>query len=90
MFRVWRAFQTTLSFDREWALTLLARGIDAVEGELREAGKAEIFAVLKPWLTGESAALSLADAAKELGMNEGAGESSDSPVAPAVPCCSPR
>jgi RNA polymerase sigma-70 factor (ECF subfamily) len=59
-------------FDREWALTLLARGIEAVEGELREAGKAEIFAVLKPWLTGESAALSLAGAAKELGMNEGA------------------
>ena len=59
-------------FDREWAMTLLARGIEAVEGELREAGKAETFTVLKPWLTGESTALSMPDAAKRLGMSEGA------------------
>lgn len=59
-------------FDREWALTLLARGIEAVEGELRDAGKSEVFAVLKPWLTGESIALSMTDAAKQLGMSEGA------------------
>ncbi len=59
-------------FDREWALTLLARGIDAVENELREAGKAEVFTVLKPWLTGESADLSMEKAAAALGMSEGA------------------
>jgi RNA polymerase sigma-70 factor (ECF subfamily) len=59
-------------FDREWAVTLLARGIEVVEGELREAGKSEIFAVLKPWLTGESTALSMTDAAAKLGMSEGA------------------
>jgi RNA polymerase sigma-70 factor (ECF subfamily) len=59
-------------FDREWAMTLLARGIEAVEGELRDAGKAETFAILKPWLTGESTALSMPDAAKRLGMSEGA------------------
>jgi len=59
-------------FDREWALTLLARGVEAVETELRDAGKEAVFAVLKPWLTGESVSLSMTDAAKELGMTEGA------------------
>ena len=39
---------------------------------LREAGKGAHFDALKPWLTGESAALSQTDAAQQLGMGEGA------------------
>ncbi|MEO7319666.1 MAG: sigma factor-like helix-turn-helix DNA-binding protein [Chthoniobacteraceae bacterium] len=59
-------------FDRQWALTLIARALEIVGGELREAGKAEHFDALKPWLTGESAALSQAEAAQQLGVSEGA------------------
>ena len=59
-------------FDRQWALTLIARALEIVGGELRDAGKAAHFDTLKPWLTGESAALSQADAARHLGMSEGA------------------
>jgi len=36
------------------------------------AGKAEQFQTLKPWLTGDAADLSQAEAARRLGMNEGA------------------
>ncbi len=59
-------------FDRQWALTLIARALEIVGNELRDAGKSAHFDALKPWLTGENAALSQADAARELGMNEGA------------------
>ena len=59
-------------FDRQWALTLIARALEIVGNELRDAGKSAHFDALKPWLTGESAALSQADAARQLGMNEGA------------------
>ena len=60
------------AFDRQWALTIIARGLAAVEMELHEAGKRAQFSVLKPWITGESAALSLSGAAEALGMSEGA------------------
>lgn len=59
-------------FDRQWALTLIARALEIVGGELRDAGKGFHFDVLKPWLSGESAALSQADAAQQLGVSEGA------------------
>ena len=59
-------------FDRQWALTLIARALEIVGGELRDAGKGAHFDALKPWLTGESAALSQADAAQQLGVSEGA------------------
>ncbi len=59
-------------FDRQWALTLIARALEIVGGELRDAGKAAHFDALKPWLTGESAALSQTDAALQLGVSEGA------------------
>ena len=59
-------------FDRQWALTLIARALEIVGGELRDAGKSAHFEALKPWLTGESAALSQSGTARQLGMNEGA------------------
>jgi RNA polymerase sigma-70 factor (ECF subfamily) len=59
-------------FDRQWALTVIARALDIVGGELRDAGKATHFEVLKPWLTGEGTALSQASPAEQLGMSEGA------------------
>jgi RNA polymerase sigma-70 factor (ECF subfamily) len=59
-------------FDREWAQTLVERGLNALAGEFAAAGKAEQFDTLKPWLLGEVESLSQADAARRLGLTEGA------------------
>lgn len=58
------------AFDRQWALTVMARALEAISAELREAGKEAHFDALKPWLTGESAELFQAAAAAQLGMSE--------------------
>lgn len=59
-------------FDRKWAFTLLDHALAALAQEHQAAGKAPQFEVLKPWLTGDADNLSQVDAARELGMNEGA------------------
>ncbi len=59
-------------FDRKWALTLLDRALAALAAEHKAAGKADQFEALKPWLTGDSEEVSQADAARRLGLNEGA------------------
>ena len=62
-------FDDTLAFDREWALTLIARALATLEAE--HAGKAATFAALKPWLGGGSET-SQTDAAHALGISESA------------------
>ena len=57
----------TLAFDREWALTLIARALNSLEDE--HAHKPEFFSALKPWLDGGTMA-SQAEAAMALGMSE--------------------
>ena len=42
-------------FDRQWALHVLRRATDALAAEWRNAGKAEEFAALHPFIGGESA-----------------------------------
>ena len=59
-------------FDRKWAHTVLERSLATLAQEDKAAGKAEHFDVLKPWLTGDIENLSQADAARQLGLNEGA------------------
>ena len=59
-------------FDRKWALTLLERALAALAQEHADAGQARQFDALKPWLTGDTENLAQADAARELGLNEGA------------------
>jgi len=54
-------------FDRKWAFTVLDRALAVLGAE-----KVDHFDILKPWLTGDSGDLSQADAAKQLGMTEGA------------------
>ncbi|HZO83899.1 MAG TPA: sigma-70 family RNA polymerase sigma factor [Verrucomicrobiae bacterium] len=54
-------------FDRKWAFTVLDRSLARLAEE-----KPEHLDILKPWLTGDSKDLSQADAAKQLGMSEGA------------------
>ncbi len=59
-------------FDRHWALAVMERGVNAVRDSLVQAGKAEHFEVLKPWLIGDVESLSQADAATTLGISTGA------------------
>jgi RNA polymerase sigma-70 factor (ECF subfamily) len=63
---------TELAFDRQWALTVIARALEVIAAEMRGTGKSAQFDALKPWLPGESAALSQADIAQTLGVSEGA------------------
>ncbi|MCF7786626.1 MAG: sigma-70 family RNA polymerase sigma factor [Prosthecobacter sp.] len=57
------------AFDRQWALTLLARALGRLESEMRDDGKSEHFDALKPWLTAEADATPQVDAATKLGMS---------------------
>ncbi len=59
-------------FDREWATTLVDRAVGSLDAEAQADGKGEHFAILKPWLLGEVPSLSQADAARDLGLSEGA------------------
>jgi len=58
-------------FDRHWALTLLEQVLSELRTVYLQSGKEAQFDVLKPFLTG-SRELSLAEAAKALGLSEGA------------------
>lgn len=60
------------SFDRAWALAIMARALSALEQELRSAGKRGHFDVLKPWLMGDASTGSQADAARQLQLSESA------------------
>lgn len=59
-------------FDREWAVALVRRSVDALAAEATAAGRAEQFDALKPWLLGEAAAESQAGLARRLDLSEGA------------------
>jgi RNA polymerase sigma-70 factor (ECF subfamily) len=59
-------------FDRQWALALMNHAFTKLAGELAAAGKAEQFTALKPWLVGDTPALSQAAVARSLGLSEGA------------------
>jgi RNA polymerase sigma factor (sigma-70 family) len=63
---------TDAYFDRHWALAVMERGLDAVRDSFTQAGKAEHFEALKPWLIGDVESLSQADAAAGLGISTGA------------------
>jgi RNA polymerase sigma-70 factor (ECF subfamily) len=58
------------AFDREWALALLARVIGRLRAECDADGKVRQFDALKIFLTAGKGALSHADAAQSLGMDE--------------------
>jgi RNA polymerase sigma factor (sigma-70 family) len=58
------------AFDREWALALLAKVIGRLQTECEAEGKSKLFEQLKIFLTAGKGALSHADAAKNLRMDE--------------------
>jgi RNA polymerase sigma factor (sigma-70 family) len=57
-------------FDRQWALTVMERGLATVERDFQAIGKARQFDVLKQWLVGDAEKLSQADAARQLEWTE--------------------
>ncbi len=58
------------AFDREWAVTLLAKVIERLNAECATEGKAKQFEQLKAFLTVDRDDLSSADAARALGLDE--------------------
>lgn len=60
------------AFDRQWALTVLDRVLQALAEEFAQAGKSDHFTLLKPWLTGDEGEATQAEIAQQLDMNEGA------------------
>jgi RNA polymerase sigma factor (sigma-70 family) len=59
-------------FDREWALTLLARVLSLLGDEFSRSCRAEEFGVLKGYLTGAKGELPYEEAARLLDMEAGA------------------
>ena len=59
-------------FDRQWALRVVERAVEALAAEFASAGKDDHFNALKPWLIGELQSVSQAEAARQLGLTEGA------------------
>jgi DNA-directed RNA polymerase specialized sigma24 family protein len=57
------------AFDRQWAVTVLAHGLDALRQECGIAGRASFFEIVKPLLTGDSAHGDQAAMAAACGMN---------------------
>jgi DNA-directed RNA polymerase specialized sigma24 family protein len=43
------------AFDRQWALTVVARALEAFRRECVVEGRAQFFEEIKPWLTGDAA-----------------------------------
>ena len=58
-----------VAFDRQWALTVLARAMDTLQAECSTEGRAGFFDRVKPWLMGEAAHGDQAELAVECGMN---------------------
>lgn len=61
-----------LQYDRAWAVTLLERVVARLREEHVAEQKAELFDVLKPFLTMEKGAIPYAEVASRLDMSEGA------------------
>ena len=60
------------AFDRQWALTVLARTLEALRRECGAEGRADFFEQIKPWLTGEAAHGDQTVLAARCGMNANA------------------
>lgn len=64
-----KAESPDFEFDRQWALTVLARAMSQLEAAMGNEGKQSHFDVLKPWLTADADAVPQTEAAEQLGMS---------------------
>lgn len=60
------------AFDREWALSVMARALEMVEREFAAAGKSAQFTAFKPWLAGAADISAQSAVGVSLGMSDGA------------------
>jgi DNA-directed RNA polymerase specialized sigma24 family protein len=60
------------AFDRQWALTVVARALEALRRECAAEGRADFFELVKPWLTGDAARGDQTALAAGCGMSAGA------------------
>jgi RNA polymerase sigma factor (sigma-70 family) len=60
------------AYDHRWARTVLQLVMNSLAGETANEGKAEFFALAKPFLTGEAEPNSYPPLAQTMGMTEGA------------------
>jgi len=60
------------AFDRQWALTVVARALEALRCECAAEGRLDFFEQVKPWLTGEAARGDQMALAAGCGMNASA------------------
>jgi RNA polymerase sigma-70 factor (ECF subfamily) len=72
----WVADASVLSpdaaFDRQWALTVVARALESLRSECVAEGRADFFEQVKPWLTGDAARGDQRALAASCGMNASA------------------
>lgn len=67
-----RAISPDAAFDRQWALTVLARALEALCLECAAEGREAFFEQVKPWLTGEAAQGDQTALAANCGLNAAA------------------
>lgn len=60
------------AFDRQWALTLVARAFETISLQCAADGRADFFEKVKPWLTGDGTHGSQATLAIECGLSPAA------------------
>jgi len=60
------------AFDRQWAVTVLARAMESLGAECAAQGKSALFDQLRPWLLGESGYGDQAAVAEFLGLSTAA------------------
>ena len=60
------------AYDRQWALTVVARAVEAIREECASEGRSEFFEQVKPWLTGDADHGDQAELAQQFGMNSNA------------------
>jgi DNA-directed RNA polymerase specialized sigma24 family protein len=66
------ALSPDAAFDRQWALTVVARALESLRSECAAEGRAEFFEQVKPWLTGDAARGDQSELAASCGMNANA------------------
>lgn len=67
-----RQISPDAAFDRQWALTMLARTLEALRRECALEGREDFFERVKPWLTGDAAHGDQAALAAACGMSPAA------------------
>ncbi len=60
------------AFDRQWALTVLARALNTLSTEMQDSGKTDAFQKLKPFLSGDGDTPPISEVASEMGVTEDA------------------